>query len=99
MGSCFQAVEYCLWSYVVLSLFIHEEKLLTITEFDAANAPAARQATEGILIKKNSTFQTSLYAGAEHGFAVRTNLSDPKKAYAQESAYFQAVRWFDTWIK
>ncbi len=43
--------------------------------------------------------KTNLYANAEHGFAVRTNLTDKKKAFAQESAYFQAVRWFDAWIK
>ncbi|KAJ5047072.1 uncharacterized protein L3040_002915 [Drepanopeziza brunnea f. sp. 'multigermtubi'] len=63
-------------------------------ELDGSNTPAQRAAAEAIFRAKNATFQTSLYAGAEHGFAVRTNLTDPKKAFAQESAYFQAVRFW-----
>ncbi|PBP17662.1 dienelactone hydrolase [Diplocarpon rosae] len=68
-------------------------------ELDASNTPTQRAAAEAIFISQNATFQTSLYAGAEHGFAVRTNITDPKKAFAQESAYFQAVRWIDAWAK
>ncbi|QDS72908.1 hypothetical protein FKW77_007833 [Venturia effusa] len=68
-------------------------------DLDAANNASARSSTEATLIQGNKTYQTSLYAGAEHGFAVRTNLTDPKKRFAQEGAYVQAVRWFDAWIK
>jgi len=68
-------------------------------QLDGSNTPPQRAAAEAIFSANNATFQTSLYAGAEHGFAVRTNLTDPKKAFAQESAYFQAVRWFEAWIK
>ncbi|OWO99356.1 hypothetical protein B2J93_8753 [Marssonina coronariae] len=60
-------------------------------QLDASNTPSQRAAAEAIFISKNATFQTTLYAGAEHGFAVRTNLTDPLKAFAQESAYIQAV--------
>ncbi|TVY71182.1 Hydrolase tropI [Lachnellula suecica] len=66
---------------------------------DTANTPAQRAAAEAIFVANNGTFQTALYSDAEHGFAVRTNLTDPQKAFAQESAYFQAVRWFDAWVK
>jgi len=58
-----------------------------------------RAAAEAAFVASNVTFQTSLYSNAEHGFAVRTNLSDPEKRFAQESAYVQAVRFFDFWIK
>ncbi|KAH7336703.1 dienelactone hydrolase family-domain-containing protein [Rhexocercosporidium sp. MPI-PUGE-AT-0058] len=68
-------------------------------ELDGSSTPAQRAAAEAIFISTNITFQTNLYSNAEHGFAVRTNLSDPQKAFAQESAYFQAVRWFDAWVK
>lgn len=68
-------------------------------ELDGSNNATQRAAAEAIFKAKNATYQTSLYSDAEHGFAVRTNLSDPRKAFAQESAYFQAVRWFDTWLK
>ncbi|GIZ43736.1 hypothetical protein CKM354_000695300 [Cercospora kikuchii] len=68
-------------------------------ELDASSTPENRTNIEGIFIEGNKTFQTNLYADAEHGFAVRTNLTDPKKRFAQESAYLQAVRWFDQWVK
>lgn len=67
-------------------------------EFDASNTAANRTEIEDIFSRGNKTFQTTLYAHAEHGFAVRTNLSDPKLAFAQESAYLQAVRWLDAWL-
>ncbi|KAL3426366.1 dienelactone hydrolase [Phlyctema vagabunda] len=66
---------------------------------DASNTPAQRAAAEATFQGKNVTYQTTLYSNAEHGFAVRTDLSIPEKRFAQESAYFQAVRWFDAWLK
>lgn len=68
-------------------------------ELDNSNTPDNRTNIESIFSEGNKTFQTALYAQAEHGFAVRTNLTDKRKAFAQESAYLQAVRWFDQWIK
>lgn len=67
-------------------------------DLDGSNTPDNRTNIESIFFEGNKTYQTSLYANAEHGFAVRTNLTDKKKAFAQESAYFQAVRWFDAWL-
>lgn len=72
---------------------------LIVLGLDASNNASARSSAEATFIKGGKTYQTSLYAGAEHGFAVRTNLTDPRKRFAQESAYVQAVRWFDAWIK
>jgi dienelactone hydrolase len=36
-------------------------------ETDSANPPAARHNAEEVLLKKNATYQMTLYAGAEHG--------------------------------
>jgi len=58
-----------------------------------------RHEAENAFINGNKTFEISLYAEVEHGFAVRTDLSNKMKAFAQESAYFQAVRWLDAWVK
>ncbi len=41
----------------------------------------------------------SLYAAVEHGFAVRADLNDPKKKYAKETAFVQALQWFETHLK
>ena len=68
-------------------------------DLDQSSTPDNRTNIEAIFQGGNKTYQTVLYANAEHGFAVRTNLTDKKKAFAQESAYFQAVRWFDAWVK
>ncbi|CAG8959886.1 hypothetical protein HYFRA_00013158 [Hymenoscyphus fraxineus] len=68
-------------------------------QLDGANTPTQRAAAETIFQSKNATYQTSLYSNAEHGFAVRTDLSVPMKKFAQEAAYFQAVNWFDHWVK
>lgn len=68
-------------------------------DLDQSNTADNRTNIESIFFNGNKTYQTVLYANAEHGFAVRTNLTDKKKAFAQESAYFQAVRWFDAWVK
>jgi hypothetical protein len=43
-------------------------------------------------------FQTTLYAQAPHGFAVRANLSVPAQKFAKEGAYLQALTWFDAWL-
>ena len=68
-------------------------------DLDQSNTPENRTNIEEIFFDGNKTYQTSLYSNAEHGFAVRTNLSVPQKAFAQEGAYFQAVRWLDAWVK
>jgi dienelactone hydrolase len=69
-----------------------------LIELDGSSTPTQRASIEGTFITQNTTFQTSLYSNAEHGFAVRTNLSDIQKAFAQESAYYQAVRFFDAYL-
>ncbi|KAI0517796.1 dienelactone hydrolase [Xylaria bambusicola] len=66
---------------------------------DSAN-PAARQAEINALLLKNTTqpYTVSLYGGNSHGFGVRANVSDPRQKFGKEQAFFQAVRFFDTWV-
>lgn len=52
-----------------------------------------------ILQKKKAVYETTLYSGVEHGFAVRTDVSVKQKRYAKQSAFAQAIRWFDVWVK
>ncbi|KAF2710048.1 alpha/beta-hydrolase [Pleomassaria siparia CBS 279.74] len=67
-------------------------------ELDTAFNVTGRRAAEDILTAKNTTYQTTLYAGAPHGFAVRVDLNIPRQKYAKESSFVQAIRWFDAWL-
>lgn len=68
-------------------------------EMDQVMPPEKRHETEAILQKKGISYETHLYGGNVHGFAVRCDLKDPKQKFAKESAYLQAIRWFDQWLK
>lgn len=58
--------------------------------------PASLRADlEGLLLNVSSPYQVSLYSGVMHGFGVRINVSDPVQVWAKESAFLQAVRWFN----
>jgi hypothetical protein len=65
---------------------------------DSLNPPAKRAEIEALLHNTTQTYQVSLYSGTFHGFGVRVNVSDPVQKFGKESAFIQAVRWFDTWI-
>ncbi|KAF2796363.1 alpha/beta-hydrolase [Melanomma pulvis-pyrius CBS 109.77] len=67
-------------------------------ELDGAFNSTLRRNAEDILTTKNATYQTALYSGAPHGFAVRVDLNIPRQKYAKESSFVQAVRWFDAWL-
>lgn len=72
--------------------------VLTFLDNDNSNPPAARTLAEQTFNETGITWQSTIYSGTGHGFAVRANISDPQQLFAQESAYLQAVRWLDTWI-
>lgn len=62
--------------------------------------PVPRRAqVETLLQNTSQPYQFALYGGTSHGFGVRVNLSDPEQKFGKEGAYFQAVRWFDYWLK
>lgn len=59
--------------------------------------PARRHAVEQLLQATGEAYSVALYGGTSHGFGVRADVSDPKQKFGKEEAFFQAVRWFDTW--
>jgi dienelactone hydrolase len=73
--------------------------LMACAETDQAFTPERRAEAEGILQKNKVIHESHLYGGTVHGFAVRTDLSIPQQKFAKESAYHQAIRWFDQWLK
>jgi dienelactone hydrolase len=44
-------------------------------------------------------YQITLYSDVEHGFAVRADLKKKATKFAKEKAFFQAVFWFDEFLK
>jgi hypothetical protein len=41
----------------------------------------------------------NLFSDVEHGFAVRADISKPRVKFAKEQAFYQAVAWFDEYVK
>jgi dienelactone hydrolase len=93
--------------FVAHPSFVTPEEVEAITgplsiaapETDIIFPAELRRKVEDVLMVKKLPYQVTLYGGVEHGFAVRTDLSIKEKKFAKESAYFQAVRWFDEYVK
>jgi dienelactone hydrolase len=67
-------------------------------ETDSMMAPQRRLEIQALLQKTGLPYSFAMYGGTSHGFGVRANVSDPKQKFGKEEAFFQAVRWFDTWV-
>jgi dienelactone hydrolase len=52
-----------------------------------------------LLVATKLPYQITLYGGVKHGFAVKADLSDKRQKFANEQAFYQAVQWFDEWLK
>lgn len=72
---------------------------ISAAETDAIFPTEKRHESEVILKDVGQPYQINLYAGVEHGFAVRTDLSNPVGKYAKENAFLQALQWFDEHLK
>jgi dienelactone hydrolase len=68
-----------------------------LTETDSSLDATRRGAIEGLLMGAGVPYQLTLYGGTSHGFGVRANISDPEQKFGKESAFLQAVRWFESW--
>lgn len=64
-------------------------------ETDSLLTPEKRAQIEEILQNTTRPYQMALYSGTSHGFGVRANVSDPIQKFGKESAFLQAVRWFE----
>lgn len=72
----------------------------SLTETDQIFPEEKRHKTEQLLKEMGSIpYQMCLYSGVEHGFAVRADTSKPDVKFAKEAAFFQAVQWFDEFLK
>lgn len=69
---------------------------MAAAETDSLLTPEKRSQLETIMRDGNKTYQVSLYSGTSHGFGVRANISNPIEKFGKESAFLQAVRWFQT---
>jgi dienelactone hydrolase len=72
---------------------------IAAAETDEIFPTEKRHHTEELLKALGLPYQINLYAGVEHGFAVRGDPNDKKKQYAKEAAFLQAVQWFDYHLK
>lgn len=68
---------------------------LTAAETDDIFPVSKRHEFEAKLRELGHPYQINLYSGVNHGFAVRCDLSQRVQKYAKESAFFQAVQWFE----
>jgi dienelactone hydrolase len=69
-----------------------------LTETDSIFPAPKRHESEDILAKTGQPYQINLFSGVEHGFAVRADISNPIIRFAKESAFTQAVAWFNQYL-
>ncbi len=72
---------------------------ISAAETDTIFPAEKRHESEKILKKTDQPYQINLYSGVEHGFAVRADLNDKEARFAKESAFLQAVQWFEEHLK
>lgn len=68
-------------------------------ETDALFPPAKRHETEEILKEMKIPYQLSLYSDVDHGFALKADLKIHANKFACETAFLQAVNWFNEYLK
>ncbi|KAF2001394.1 alpha/beta-hydrolase [Amniculicola lignicola CBS 123094] len=93
--------------YTAHPSFVEREELegilgplsISAAETDFIFSTEKRHETEDILLKLESPYQINLYSDVKHGFAVRSDLANPREKFAKEQAFFQAVHWFDHFLK
>lgn len=84
---------------------LEDEDVNTITkpasvgaaEHDEFMSVDRRHEITAMLGKTGKPYEVSLYSGTMHGFGTRANISDPQQRFAKETAFIQAVRWFEYW--
>jgi dienelactone hydrolase len=87
--------------------FVEAQELQTIkgplaisaAETDSIFKEEKRHESENILKKTGFPYQINLYSGVSHGFAVRGDVQNSVIKYAKESAFIQALQWFEEHMK
>ncbi|KAK5078697.1 hypothetical protein LTR51_000887 [Lithohypha guttulata] len=83
--------------------FVQEDELkgikgpfaISAAETDHIFPTEKRHRSEEILKEVGQPYQINLYSGVEHGFAVRGDPEKREVQYAKESAFLQALQWFE----
>ncbi|KAJ5650974.1 dienelactone hydrolase [Penicillium longicatenatum] len=68
---------------------------IAAAETDRLFSPEKCHKSELIIQQTGLPYQINLYSGVDHGFAVRGDLSKRVGKYAKETAFLQAVLWFN----
>ncbi|GMM29921.1 protein [Martiniozyma asiatica (nom. inval.)] len=69
--------------------------LISAAETDSIFPRELRFKSEEILAKTGIRYQIDLFSGVEHGFAVRSDRSDPVVKYAAAKALSDQIHWFN----
>ena len=64
---------------------------------DEITPTARRREIEDLLGEVDQPYEVAVYSGTQHGFGVRADISDPEQKYGKETAFIQAVRFFEAW--
>lgn len=72
---------------------------ISAAETDHIFPTEKRHKSEEILKEVKQPYQINLYSGVEHGFAVRGDPKVRQTVYAKESAFLQALQWFEEHLK
>ncbi|KAI9762561.1 MAG: hypothetical protein M4579_000364 [Chaenotheca gracillima] len=72
---------------------------IAAAETDQIFPAPKRHETEEILEELKFPYQMTLYSGVQHGFAVRGDMSIQQVRFAKETAFLQALQWFDEYLK
>jgi dienelactone hydrolase len=70
-----------------------------LIETDDLFPPGKRQETEEILRKSGNQFAMTVYSDVEHGFGLKADLANPTYKFVSETAFLQAINWFDHFLK
>ncbi|KAH8668756.1 dienelactone hydrolase [Xylariales sp. PMI_506] len=70
---------------------------MAAAENDSMMPPDRRNNITAQLGLTDLPYSVALYSGTSHGFGVRINTSDPQQVFGKETAFYQAVNWFDSW--
>ena len=72
---------------------------IAAAEIDDIFPQKLRHESENTLKALGVPYQINLYSGVVHGFGVRCNPKVKAEKFAKESAFFQALQWFEEHLK
>ena len=93
-------------AFVAHPSFVDEQELeeiqgplsIAAAEEDSIFPAEKRHKSEEILKKTNQPYQINLYSGVQHGFAVKGEIKDKVAKFAKETAFLQALQFFDYYL-